>query len=98
MVGKIMFNFINLRLQEIMGSLIPFGGVSVIAFGDLFQLKPARDAWIFSSGYNSGNDLEILGPNLWQDLFSLFELTEIMRQKDDLQFAQLLNRLRKSIT
>lgn len=78
-----------------MGSLISFGGVSVIAFGDLFQLKPVRDAWIFSSGYSTGNEYEILVPNLWQDLFSWFELTEIMRQKDDLRFAQLLNRLRE---
>jgi hypothetical protein len=56
--------------------------VSVIAFGDLFQLKPVKDSWIFSSGHNSGSEVEILGPNLWKDLFSLFQLTEIMRQKD----------------
>lgn len=36
-----------------------------------------------------------LGPNVWKDLFSFFELTEIMRQNDDLRFAQLLNRLRE---
>lgn len=95
MVGKRMFNFINLRLQEIMGSTEPFGGVSVIAFGDLFQLKPVMDSWVFATGYNTGCELEILGPNLWKDLFSFFELTEIMRQKDDLRFAQLLNRLRE---
>lgn len=95
MVGKRMLNFINLRLQEITGSTKPFGGVSVIAFGDLFQLKPVMDSWVFSTGYNSGGELEILGPNLWKDLFSFFELTEIMRQKGDLRFAQLLNRLRE---
>ena len=48
MVGKRMFNFINLRLQEIMGYVQPFGGVFVIAFGDLYQLKPVMDSWIFS--------------------------------------------------
>lgn len=32
---------------------------------------------------------------MWQDLFSLFELAEIMRQKYDLRFAKLLNRLRE---
>lgn len=95
MVGKKMFNFINLRLQEIIGCCKVFGGISVVAFGDLFQLKPVFDSWIFASGYSSGNDLEILAPNLWQDLFSVFELTEIMSQKEDIEFAQLLNRLRK---
>ena len=77
-----------MRLQEIKGCTKPFGGVSVIAFGDFFQLKLKLDSWIFSSGYNSGNELEILGPNLWKDLFSLFELTDIMGQKDNLRFAQ----------
>ena len=33
MVGKNMFNSINLRLQEILDCTKPFGGVSVISFG-----------------------------------------------------------------
>lgn len=48
MVGAGMFNFINLRLQEIKECCKPFGGVSIITFGDLFQLKPVMDSWIFS--------------------------------------------------
>lgn len=32
--------------------------------------------------------------NLWKDHFTMFELTEIMKQKDYLEFARLLNRLR----
>lgn len=55
MVCKKMFNFINQRLQEIMGCLGPFRGVSVIAFSDLFQLKPVMDQWIFSSQCSSEN-------------------------------------------
>ena len=94
MVGRKMFNFINLRLQEIMGCLKPFGGISIIAFGDLYQLKPVMDQWIFKSNVNSENQ-EILAPNLWVDLFCFFELDEIMRQKDDILFAQILNRLRE---
>ena len=35
-----------------------------------------------------------LARNLWKELFSMYELVDIMRQKDDLAFAQLLNRLR----
>lgn len=58
MVGKRMFNLINLRLQELTGSTEPFGGVSVIAFGDIFQLKPKMDSWVFAKGYNTGCELE----------------------------------------
>ena len=92
MVGKKMFNFINLRLQEIRGCCKPFGGVSVVAFGDLYQLKPVMDSWIFTQPRMG---MECIGANLWQDLFTIFELDEIMRQKDDFAFAQLLNRLRE---
>ena len=40
MVGSVMFNFLDLRLQQIMGTKEPFGGLSIITVGDLFQLKP----------------------------------------------------------
>ena len=35
-----------------------------------------------------------LAQNLWKDHFSMYELIDIMRQRDDLEFARLLNRLR----
>ena len=92
MVGSGMFNFLNLRLQQITGTKEPFGGISLITVGDLFQLKPVFDKWIFENsqiGYNA------LASNIWTEYFNLFELTEIMRQKDDKQFAELLNRLRE---
>ena len=93
MVGKKLFNFINLRLQELTGSVKPFGGVSVLAVGDLFQLKPVMDSWLFSNSNSS--QLSSIGLNLWVELFSFFELTDIMRQKDDQEYALLLNRLRE---
>ena len=87
-----MFNVqIDNRLKDIKGSPLPFGGVSIIAIGDL-QLQPVMDDYIF-------NDLKteygILSPNLWQELFKMFELKEIMRQRESTQFAELLNRLRE---
>lgn len=92
MVGHGMFNFINLRLQEIKGCKKLFGGVSIIAVGDLFQLKPVMDGWIFSQPCQNYGPL---ATNLWRDNFQMFELTEIMRQKDDKEFAEILNRLRE---
>ena len=48
MVGNSMFNIqINKRLQDIKGTTTDFGGVSIIAIGDLFQLKPVFDGYIF---------------------------------------------------
>ena len=37
------------------------------------------------------NNISCVGVHLWRDLFRVVELHEIMRQKDDLSFAQLLN-------
>ena len=94
MVGNKLFNYINLRLQQIMGSKHPFGGLSILAIGDFYQLKPVFDAWIFNP---LSNDYGPLATNMWQEYFQVFQLTEIMRQKEDKLFAELLNRLRCGI-
>ena len=73
-------------------NLFQRGGVHVLLVGDLFQLRPVGDSWIFA---NSSNDYSPLAPNLWQSFFKMFELTEIMRQKDDTPFAEILNRVRE---
>ena len=39
MVGSSMFNFLNLRLQQIMETKELFGGISMITVGDLFLVK-----------------------------------------------------------
>ena len=91
MVGNMTLSFIDTRLQQLTGSKAAFGGLSVIAVGDLYQLKPVGDFLICL-------DLKVgassLARNLLKELFTMYELVDIMRQKDDLAFAQLLNRLR----
>ena len=91
MVGNGSFSFIDQRLQELTGTKRTFGGISIIAVGDFYQLMPVGDSWIF-------NDLRrgsaALAPNLWKEHFKMYELVDIMRQKDDMFFAELLNRLR----
>ncbi len=93
MVGNKMLTFIDQRLQQLTGTKRLFGGISIIAVGDLYQLMPVGDSWIF-------NDLTMcaasLAPNLWKENFEMYELVDIMRQKDDLYFAQFLNRLRRN--
>ncbi|KAL9974359.1 hypothetical protein ACROYT_G011383 [Oculina patagonica] len=92
MVGCHLFQFLNLRLKEVMNVTKPFGGIHIITVGDLFQLKPVFDKWIFE---NSLQGYGCLSTNIWQEYFSMYELSEIMRQKDDKDFAELLNRVRE---
>ena len=40
MVGTRTLNFIDTRLQQLKETRTPFGGLSVIAVGDLYQSKP----------------------------------------------------------
>ena len=94
MVGSTMFNVqINNRLKDIKGSTEDFGGVSIIAIGDLFQLEPVMDRYIFKNLDNS--ECAVLAPNKWQDHFKIFELKEIMRQRESKVLAEILNRLRE---
>lgn len=49
-VGSSMFTLqINKCLQDIMGNKSDFGGVSIVAIGDLFQLQPVFDRYLFDS-------------------------------------------------
>ena len=86
---------LNNRPKDIKGCREDFGGVSIIAFGDLFQLEPVMDAYIFKDLKNV--DYAVLSPSLWHKHFKMFELNEIMRQRDSKLFAELLNRLHKGL-
>ena len=92
MVGNSMFTIqLNNRLKDLKGSKEDFGGVSIITLGDLFQLKPVMDGYVFTD-VQCLNSYNILAPNLWRKYF-MFELDEIMRQRDSKMFAEILNRL-----
>ena len=63
MVGSGIFNFLNLRLQQITDTNRPFGGLSIIAVGDLYQLQPVFDKWIFES---SNDVYSAFATNIWK--------------------------------
>ncbi|KAL6485916.1 hypothetical protein MHYP_G00053080 [Metynnis hypsauchen] len=87
MVSKELFAYVDWRLQQIKGRKTPFGGVSVLAVGDFFQLPPIGKGKALCISENSALDI-------WKDQFQIITLTEIMRQKEDVAFAEMLNRLR----
>ena len=94
MVDNTMFNVqFNNRLKDMKGSSVPFGGVSIVAIGDLFQLQSVMNGYIFK--HIDSNEYGILAPNVWQELFKMFELNQIMRQRESKLFAEMLNRLRE---
>ncbi|KAG1927220.1 ATP-dependent DNA helicase PIF1 [Pimephales promelas] len=87
MVSKQLFAYVNWRLQQIKGNQKPFGGLSILAVGDFFQLPPlgrAKPLCVYED--------HVL--DFWTDHFQMTTLTQIMRQRDDLAYAELLNRLR----
>ena len=94
MVRPDMLNQIDLRLKEI--KLQPgllFGGVAIILFGDIMQLKPVSGKYIFEEPahpmYKLSNSIE----RLW-DNFDKYFLTFNHRQGEDLVFSRMLNRIR----
>ena len=91
MVGRDLFKKSEKRLRQIMGTTKPFGGLHVIAIGDFFQMAPVKDSYIFKDEPSRYGPLAV---NLWKDYFHIYSLLEIMRQRGQKQFCQILNRLR----
>ena len=91
MVGSDFLHLVSRRLNEIKGTPEAlFGGISVLVFGDLYQLPPVGETPVFNLPKN--RMLRLYG-TLW-DNFSATELTQIMRQKEDRSFSEMLNRIR----
>ncbi|XP_049895547.1 uncharacterized protein LOC126387027 [Epinephelus moara] len=87
MVSKSLFAYVDARLKQIKGSSKPFGGMSVLTVGDFYQLPPVRQPKPLCV-------YDLMQIDLWRDNFQMITLTEIMRQKDDVPFAEMLNRIR----
>ena len=91
MVGCDMLLTIHRRLCDIMGNEEPFGGISVLAVGDLLQLPPVGQFPVFDP---PSDELAAIYGSLWTTHFKIVELTQIVRQQDDEKFSALLNRIR----
>ena len=95
MVGCNMLLEIHKRLQQIKGVLpnVMFGGVSILAVGDLYQLPPVGQPALFDTVTDAYARLYGSG-SLWKDEFEMIELDEIMCQRGDSTFTELLCRVR----
>ncbi|XP_061168811.1 uncharacterized protein LOC133178060 [Saccostrea echinata] len=90
MVYKKLLYYVHERLVQIKKCKDPFGGVCVIAVGDFYQLPPVKqrkNERLYKENLTYPVDY-------WLDFFKVIELKEIMRQKKDMSFAELLNSLR----
>jgi len=80
MVSSELLSFISAQFSTLHATGRPFGGIMVVAFGDLLQLPPVAGLPVYRS-------------NLWSLFFPLF-LTVSRRQREDNAFVKLLDEVR----
>lgn len=88
-----MFSCIDTRLRQIIGYNRSCNKVSVLMVGDFYQLPPVMDTSI--SLCPKFCMLSVFSENIFWNKFEFFELTEIMRLKEDKTFITALNNLAK---
>ena len=88
MISNQMLMAINMRMNEVLGANdpVPFGGMPVIVFGDLFQLEPVSGSQPFVP-LTSNVAKKMFGgfpcaPNIWEG-FEFRQLNTNHRQKGD---------------
>ena len=84
---------LNLRLQEVKQNQDYFGGVAVLLFGDLMQLRPVQANFIFEPPRSKKFQVSHEINPLW-NLFKPIELLHNHRQGSDKSYADALNRIR----
>ena len=93
MVSNKLMLYIHQRLVYIFGyaenSSVPFAGITVIFAGDLYQLPPVFQKPIYTDYYDEIFNIH----HLWRT-FKFCELDEVMRQRQDHAFIDLLNNVR----
>ena len=91
MISNELLLHIHLQLTETFTSKgnFPFEGITVITVGDFLQLPPVRARQVYVEYKNTWLNLD----SLWE-LFEIPEFTEVMRQRGDNNFINLLNHVR----
>ena len=95
MVSNDLFLKINARLLEIFicSTAVEFAGLTVVLVADLLQLPPVMGKPVYVTVDGCVSLERHLGLHLWR-MFQFAELTEVMRQRGDTKFIDLLNKMR----
>ena len=91
MVGSNKFTKINFQLQDILCNNKFMGGLSFVAVGDLRQLPPVLDGYIYENNNLDGRPA--ISPSHWDEHFRIFYLTDKMRAQKDPEFASICDRV-----
>ena len=88
---SVLFYQVYQRLNESFGvsTDLPFAGLLVLVCGDLYQLPPVKGGPIYSS---AGNIKGYLTLGLWNN-FKFVALTEVIRQRGDLEFILSMKKI-----
>lgn len=96
MVRADIFDAVDQCLRITRQSALPFGGVKLILFGDVFQLPPVVEpdlAALFTDRYPGPFFFDAPA---WRDLNpTCLELNKVFRQEGDTDFLDILNRVRE---
>ncbi len=95
MVRADLMDAIDERMRQARNNDLPFGGVQVIMFGDLYQLPPVVDEGLIQYFEAVHGGCYFFHAKAWKEAtFKIYELTTIFRQKDPI-FKDLLNAVRE---
>ncbi len=97
MVRADMMDAIDVLLRKARGNDIPFGGVQIVMFGDLYQLPPiVADRELHKYFADNHGGFHFFNAHAWHKAkLNIYELTNVFRQKDDQNFLRALNTIRR---
>ena len=95
MVRPDVLDYVDRKLKLYRMNELPFGGIQIVLFGDLFQLPPVikKNEEIILRQWYRGNYF-FHSHALREVGFQIVELTKVFRQKDE-RFVNMLNRIRE---
>lgn len=95
MVRADLMDAMDYLLQGARSSRLPFGGVQLVMFGDLYQLPPVvQDPELLKYFIDNHGGFYFFNATVWQQVFpQIYELSTVFRQKDE-TFKSVLNAIR----